>query len=601
MMTKMREFSKGFIILVALSFIGLMVVQWGADYTGRSKRNDMVGKVNGHKLTYAMFSKLYQQMYQEERARKGNGEFTDEDLQRMRDQVWERFIQQTLLKEEMDRLGISVSDSEIVYQIYNYPLDDFKRHPAFQTNGVFDMAKYRASFSNPNIPWRQVEAIYRQQIPYLKLQNMITSTVRISDMELLDAYKKQNLKVKVDYLGILANDFYKSDTPVTEEELQKYYDDHKEDFKQKEKRQLSFVLFPIRTTKQDTARVLEEFQNIKKRLAAGENFNDLAKEYSDDPSVKKNNGKLGYFDRTSMVRPFADAAFSAKVGEIVGPVQTSFGFHLIKVEDRKMEKGKLKVKASHILMKVTPAPSRVENTESQARLFSEDAKDNGFTVMAQKDSLKIQKTGWFEERSGFIPGIGQNLAINNWAFTSKVNDVSGVYRLDKGYVVVSLTEIQPEGYKSLESQKRFIENRIRFLKSKDVAHAFAKGLEPKVKKAGSLKSVADQDKSGKIRYEVTPQFPIMGSVPGVGYDVAFNATAFSLKPNEISGLVEGDRGFYYEHLLEKTPFDSTAFNAQKEVLRRQLLTQKRNKIFMDWYNHLKQKADIVDNRKMFNL
>ncbi|MEJ2544693.1 MAG: hypothetical protein P8Y99_11555 [Calditrichaceae bacterium] len=66
-------------------------------------------------------------------------------------------------------------------------------------------------------------------------------------------------------------------------------------------------------------------------------------------------------------------------------------------------------------------------------------------------------------------------------------------------------------------------------------------------------------------------------------------------------MVETDRGYYYLHLLDKTSFDSTAFNQQKEAISRRLLNEKRNQIFMKWYTSLKDKADIVDNRKMFNL
>ncbi|HHJ52080.1 MAG TPA: hypothetical protein ENJ89_02690 [Caldithrix abyssi] len=601
MMTKMREFSKIFIIIVAASFIGLMVFQWGANYSGRKQRSDVVGKVNDHELKYTMFSKLYQQVYEEEKARTGKSNFTEEDLQRMRDKVWERFVQQTLLQDEIKRMGITVTDSEIVYQIYNFPLEDFKQHPSFQTNGVFDMKKYHASFANPNIPWMQVEQIYRQQIPYMKLQALITNAVRVSDKEVLDAFKKRNLKAKAEYLAVLANRFNSDKIAVSEQEIQAYYDEHKEDFKQNEKRELSYVLFPVNPTKEDTARLMQEVEEIKKRLANGEDFNQLAREYSEDPSVLKNNGELGYFDRNTMVKPFSDAAFSAKVGEVVGPVQTPFGFHLIKVEDRKKEKGVLKVKASHILLKVAPAPSRVEQIETQARFFSEDAKDYGFDQQAKKQNLEVYKTGLFEEGAGFIPGIGQNFAIKNWTFSAKLNDVSGVYRIDRGYVVAALTKIQPAGYKSLESQKKLIESRIRLEKAKEMARQFAQALKPKVDSDTPFKTIADQDTSGKIMYNVTPLFTMEQSIPGIGRSVEFAATAFALQPGQKSDMVETARGFYYLKLLEKTKLDTSAFNAQKESLRRQLLLEKKNQVFQEWYNNLKKHAEIEDNRKLFNL
>lgn len=599
MMTKMREMSKVFIIIIALAFIGLMVFEWGmGGFT--QKGENLVGEVNGKKLTLQMFQEMYQNMADEEKARTGKTTFSEEDLLRLRNQTWERFVQQTLFRQEMERLGISVSDSEIVYQIYNYPMEDFKRHPSFQTNGVFDFEKYHASFSNPNIPWRRVESIYREQIPYIKLQNIITSTARVSDQEIADAFKQRNLKATVEYLGTQVRKFNSPDIKIAAEDIQSYYDAHKEDFKKNEKRELAYVIFPIKTNAEDTAHVMEEFETIKQRLADGEDFNDLANEYSEDPKVKDNAGELGYIEKGSM-GAFSEAAFNAKPGAVVGPVETSAGLHLIKVEDRKKEDGKIKVKVSHIMMKVTPAPSRVEEIESRARFFAEDAKSNGFEAQAAMDRLNLQKTPPFEERGDFIPGIGQNFAIKNFAFASRLNDVSGMYRVDQGYLIASLIAVDKAGYNTVEEVKRLIENRVRLEKAKEVARAFASAFAEQVKSGTPFKEIARSDTSKKLDYVPSQQVTFRGSVPGIGVSIPFNATAFALEVGQKSDLVETERGFYYLHLLEKSAFDSTAFAAQKSSLQTQLLNQKKAQIFNRWIADLKEQADITDNRKMYNL
>jgi len=546
MMTKLREFSKIFVIIIALSFIGLMVFEWGMDYSGRSQQDNSVGTVNGNILSYTAFSELYQQMYQDQRARSGKTEFSDVELQQIRNQVWERYIQQILFKEEMEKLGIGVSDSEIVYQIYNYPLEDFKQHPSFQTNGIFDINKYRAAFNDPNIPWMQVEQIYREQIPFLKLQNTITSTARVSEKEIADDFAHNNLKAKVEYLSISARKFESNKIEVSEKEISEYYNAHKEDYKQGEKRQLSYVLFEVKTTAADTAHLMSEFNHIRERLAGGEDFNALATEYSEDPSVKTNDGVIDYFERGAMVKPFSDAAFDAKIGELVGPVNTNFGFHLIRVEDKKKEEGVEKVKVSHILMKIEPAPSRVSEIESNARYFSEDAKQSGFDVQAITNAYEVTQTNMFAENASFIPGIGNNLAIMNFTFSNELNSVSGVYNLDKrGYAVLSISAIQPEGFKSIESEKRSIENRVKFVKAKEAAKIFALAVGQQVEKGTELQEIANNDTSASIRHTTSPLFTMVGNVPGVGASVEFTASAFALEPNQTSGLIETDRGFYY--------------------------------------------------------
>ena len=138
MMSKMREYSKIFIIIVALSFIGLMVFEWGMDYSGMGQRQNIVGSVNGRELTYDMFTDMFQNLYQAERSR-ADQELTESQVANLRNMVWDRFVQQVLLEEEMERLNITVSDSEIVYQIRHYPLEEIKQNPSFQTNGQFDL------------------------------------------------------------------------------------------------------------------------------------------------------------------------------------------------------------------------------------------------------------------------------------------------------------------------------------------------------------------------------------------------------------------------------------------------------------------------------
>lgn len=601
MMTKLREFSKIFIIIIAVAFIALMVFEWGADISGRKRVDDTIGMVNDQKLSYTMFTEMYQQLYEEQRARTSQSEFTEEDLQQLRDLVWERFIQKTLLEDQMEKLNITVSDSEIIYQIYNYPLEDFKQHPSFQTDGVFDISKYHASFGNPQIPWGQIEDMYRQQIPYIKLQNIVTNMVRVSDEEIRDDFERQNVKVKVEFLALNAAQFNSAELSASDVEIKSFYDKHQADYKQSEMRQLSYVLFPLSTTKDDTLHMLTEFDNIKNRLAAGEDFNALAAEYSEDPSVKNNKGDLGFFERGAMVRAFEDAVFQAQKGQVVGPVQTSFGYHLIKMEDKKIEDGKEKVKASHILLKAHPAPSRVENIESQARLFSEDARENSFADQVKLMGYEAKTTDFFEEGPGFIPGLGRNLAVMNFAFSSTISEVSNVYRLDQGFAVFTVAQIQAEGFRSLESVKRIIESRVKMEKAKEVAREYAKKIEQQVNSNMNFSDIAASDPTKKIQYEVSPLFGSDGSVPVVGKSVEFNATALALQPGQKSGLIETERGFYFLKVLEKTPFDESAFNAQKEANGKRLLALKRNKIFNDWYTALKENAKIMDNRKKFNL
>lgn len=598
MMTKMRQMSKTIFVLVAAAFIALIVFEWGADYSGGGP-DLTVGEVNGQTLSYTQFNDMYQNMYQNERGRQ-QGEIDENTLDRLREQVWEQFIQATLLKEQMDKLDIAVTDSEIVYQIMNHPLEEIKQNPSLQTNGIFDMNKYRTALNDPNLPWGQIEQFYRQQIPFQKLQNIITNSVRISESEIHDEYERKNLKAKVEYLAILPARF-QSNVKVEETELTTYYENNQDKYQQKEQRDLAYVVFPINPTQADTNRLYDDIATIKERLDLGEEFNILALEFSEDPTVNANKGDLGYFDRQTMVKPFTDAAFAANIGDLIGPIETQFGYHLIKVEDKKTEDGIEKVKASHILLKITAGSSTMFEQEDNAKIFSTEAEEIGWDDAVAENNFEVKTTGFFEEQLAFVPGFERNPAITNFAFISDLGTVSGVFSTNQGYTVFKVNGIKAEGTRAFDEVKNLVENAVKLEKAKDIALNHAQSLSDKVKSPATFREIADSDTSKKVKYDVSPLFNMNQSISGIGRIPEFAATAFILDVGQRSDLISADVGFYYQNLLEKTSFDSTDYNAQKSVIRTRLLNQKKNRVFTDWYNKLKEEADISDNRKKFNI
>jgi parvulin-like peptidyl-prolyl isomerase len=602
MMTRMRQMTKIIYVIVGLAFIGLIVFEWGADYSGGGP-DTTVGVVNGKKLSFDEFNDNYRQLYQNERARTGDN-IDESRLNFIKDQVWEQFIQRTLFSEQMEKLNIAVTDSEVVYQMFNYPLPDFMQNASLQTNGTFDINKYRQAL--PTLPPDQqiaLENFYRSQIPYQKLQNIITNSVRVSEQEVLDDFKTKNLKARVEYLAIRPARFT-TGIDVSEEEISEYYNKNKEDFRQSEMRELSYVLFPVLPTAADTNRVFESIEEIKERLNNGEEFTTLALEYSEDPSVNSNSGDLGFFDKTTMVKPFSDAAFAASPGDLVGPVKTIHGYHLIKVEDKKIEGGTEKVKASHILLKVSVGSSTRYDQEDKANDFSVSANSDGWTKAIEANGYQEKSTGLFEESTGIIPGFNDNPAILNWAFISKKEDISNVFSTDDAYVVFMIKSIIEKGFKPSDdaSVKNTIMNKVRMEKASVVALSHAEKIGAHIKSNIPFREIAESDTSDKITYNETQPFTISQFISGgVGKDARFSANAFALKVGEKSGLVESENAFYYQHLLEKTEFDSLAFSAQKNSLKSQLLNRKKSQVFTDWYNQLKESARITDNRRKFNI
>lgn len=125
-------------------------------------------------------------------------------------------------------------------------------------------------------------------------------------------------------------------TPIPEEQVKKYYDDHQEEFRQQARTQAQHILIMVddKADKDAEQKAKATISRIQEEIAAGKSFADLAASYSEDPGSRDNGGDLGYFSRDEMVTEFAEAAFATEVGKVSEPVRTGYGWHLIKVNNR---------------------------------------------------------------------------------------------------------------------------------------------------------------------------------------------------------------------------------------------------------------------------
>ncbi len=602
MMTKMIVIAKWMLYLLVFSFLGLMVVQWGANYSGiRRQSKFMVGKINGHEISKDEFDRAIQQAYENERQRTGE-ELTDEQVKQIRDQVWEDYVRRILLSKEIEKLDIRVTKEDIVNYIVNNPPQAVTQSPDFQTNGKFDRNKYLNALRAPENTQSLIyqEQVLQSELPYLKLEQLIRTSVMVSEEEVRDEFMRRNLKASIEYLFTPVAAFRDDSVSVSNEEIIDYYQQHKEEFKQDELRQLNYVLFSTEPTAADSADIYKRAENIKKEALEGKDFAELADLYSDDPSVTKNHGDLGYFEKRTMVKEFSDAAFSAKPGDIIGPVKTQFGLHIIKVIDRKVENGTVKVRASHILLKFEPSRYTVDNAYEDASSFAQKAAKKDFSAVADEAKLEIKHTPDFSKNKiGNIPGVGRLKSAMMWAFDQDEGAVSDVFKFPQGYVVFEVAKIIPAGYKPLDSVREICKRKVQFLKQKELARQYALKWQPLLNENPDFGAVAAGDTAGILKADSTGEFTMKVFVPKIGKAPAVVAAAFTLPIGEVSGLLEADRGFYYIRVKKRSEFDEDAYTQQREQIRNQLLQQKQRTVFTQWYEHLKEKADIMDHRYLF--
>jgi parvulin-like peptidyl-prolyl isomerase len=341
----------------------------------------------------------------------------------------------------------------------------------------------------------------------------------------------------------------------------------------------------------DSVKTIARAQELLKQARSGADFAKLARENSQDYGSAQQGGDLGWNKKGVWIKPFEEAAFKAGVGQVIGPIRTQFGWHIIKV----LGKDSREAQIADVVMKVHVSSQTADATLQLAQDFQARAKDVGFEKAAAENKFDARETPEFA-KTGAIPGLGMNDLINNFAFTNKVGTISDPMYLQNAIAIFKVSGTRDEGVRSFDEVKNSV--RPLALKAKkieklqDQIDAFVKTISPNgdILAAAQAKGLLAQHLTG-----VTAQ----GSIPGVGRDGAFIGTLKGLKPGQISKPVEGNRGIYILKSLAKTAFNENQYKAESESIRSQLLQQKRSTVMSGWQTALREKADIADHRDKF--
>jgi len=602
-MNKMRENTHVILFILLVLFVLSMTIGGlvgGADITSllSGHRPDTVVSINGEDIPYEQYSNIRQQQFEAYRE-KNQKDPSGYELQNLEDQVFESVVRDVLIKQLIDKMNINVTKREIAFYIFENPPEFLRSNPSFaDSNGNFDINKYQAALSDQRNAqyWTMVQNYLAGILPFQKVQQEVLSTVFVTDDEVKEDFIKRNVKVKVKYIFFNLNKYNIDDAEITKGEIEKYYKDHKDDYSEEEKRKIQYVLFELKPSAADTSEIKDFALSFIDSLKQGVDFAELAKMYSDDPGTSANGGDLGYFEKGMMVKPFEEAAFSAKIGEVVGPILSQLGYHIIKVEDKKVEDGVEKIKARHILLKINPSRQTIETVRDDANYFAEVAAEEGFNQAAINEHAKVDTSDYFND-SGFIPGLGVQKRMAETIFNTKVGKASKVtYLEDKGYVVYEVIDIQEERIQPLEEVEAAIRNVLRREKQKELAGEDCRKFRERIQAPEDFERLAEQD---SLTIKETEYFSMSGFVRSVGRDHHFIGTAFALQKDEVSGPVNGIRGYYLIKLIDKQSFNESLFSLQKDNLKVDILENKKRAAYNNWYKKLKENADIRDYRYKF--
>jgi peptidylprolyl isomerase/peptidyl-prolyl cis-trans isomerase D len=611
LMTRIREKLHIVLYLLVFFFIALIVVEWGANYSdiARSSRG-VVGRVDGEDIRYADFhSALYNQSQLMQQQR-GGEPLNESEMDNVSEQIWEQIVEQQLLQKLVREANLAASDSEIVFHLRYNPPDFLRQNPSFQTDGNFDQVKYLQALNNPQYAkaWTDIERALRAQLPFSKAQSLITSTVRVTEGELRQEYARRHLTVSGRLVFFSPAAVPVEQVNVTDDDLQAYYDAHLDDFKQPERARLVHVSFSDKPTASDSAEIFARLDDIKKQFAEGKDFAELAKIYSEEPGATESGGDLGWFGRNRMVKPFEDACFGAKAGDIVGPIETQFGYHIIKVEETKFKPRKKdapdedSVKARHILVRMAPSNNTVETARENATAFYEEAKSNGWTsAMAkygERFALRADTTAEITNNEfGMIAGFQDRMRqVLRFAFSNDVGSVSPPHRTSSGFTTFGIANRSKAGIQPLDDVRERIRNLVTDEKRKELAFTRAQDVRTKIQVLEEIR-LAD---TSLVITEFSG-LALNGSISGVGRDTKINGQLFQLTPGALSAALKGARGSYIVQLSRRDEFKEQLYQDKRGELKEQLLNAKRQRAYREWLEAMKKAVDIEDFRADFNL
>lgn len=332
-------------------------------------------------------------------------------------------------------------------------------------------------------------------------------------------------------------------------------------------------------------------KSLKQRAQSGEDFAELAKEYSEDPGSASRGGEYDFFPRGQMVKPFEDAAFGANEGEIVGPVETQYGYHVIKVTGKRVDESS-EIKYSEIRL----APNVSKQSKSKVymeanSIMSQVEEGVPFDTVVTRLGMSVDKLGPIGEQP---PIMGSNY-FTALVFQSDVGDIIEPTDLGRyGIIVAQLVEVHDAGIAPFELVKEEIVRELKRKKSIEMSKDRAMKIYNEVKNSSDLAAANISDSTVKV--QSANDIKNNGRVPGRGTDPQFTGYVYKIELNKISEPLLCDKGYFIIQVMSrKVPSEDEIANALDGQIEK-LKNEARQDIYYKWFEQLKKEAEIEDLR-----
>jgi peptidyl-prolyl cis-trans isomerase D len=530
-------------------------------------------------------------------------------------QVGQQLVQQKVLLQEAHKLGVYATDDDVRQYLRTGPTGQ-----VLYPDGKFigDQAYRQLINDRLNISVDEFESQIKDEITVRRLQALITADVTVSDQEVRELYRKENIKIKFDYAVISADDLRKTINPSdadleaffkknaaqyaqavpeerkityfaftqeqvpggvpqpTQQQIQQYYNDHLSDYQVPEQAKSRHILISVpegADAKTDAA-AKAKAESVLKQLQAGGSWTELAKKYSDDPGSKDQGGELGFAQRGKMVPEFDKAIFTQKIGDIA-IVKTNFGYHVVQVEERQSAHTQplSEVQANIVAALTREAAAQAESRYAQ-QLTAEAIKD-GLEKTAAAHHLEVA-TSQPVGRDGVIAALPDSSQLLTKAFQAKQGDPPQSAPTGEGYAIFQVTGVLAAHAPAFADWKTHVLDDYRDDQLPGLLSQKTKDLADKAKAMNDLGKAAKAEGATVKTSDLVGQ---SGQVPDFGEVGQVAPQLFDMTVGSFSGPINAGRTGVVVKILDKQEPSADEIAKNFDQTRDQVLEQKRNEAF----------------------
>jgi peptidylprolyl isomerase/peptidyl-prolyl cis-trans isomerase D len=563
-MNTLRQNTGVILWILVISFGVIWTLQDSDVFSAMDQPNRNVATVNGSAIQHDE----YQQMVKRQRKRfqqQLGGDMNPQMESQVREQAYNQVVNQELLEQEMDRLGISVTDAEVEEMVFGEnPHPVIRRQFADSTGQInYDLLQNMAQNPQAKSQWLQLEDFLRRQRRQQKMTSLVQATIQVSEQDVENHYRRQNTTASARYVSLRYARVPDDSVSVTESDLRSYYEDNKEDFKREKTVTIEYTSTSKEATSEDSSAIAGDLNDLREDFAGTENDSLFLANNASDRDFSSE-----YVTPDQMNERIADSVYADPTpGRIVGPAFGGGRAHLVKIRDTRPAETNY-AHARHILLKTDQADSELLG-RLQALQDTIVSGDASFAGMARKYSDDQSASeggdlGWFSEGSMVD-------AFEDAAFGAAPGSLVGPVRSEFGYHLIHVEAVASEA-----------------VQIADVAYSLRPSqstLSDKEATLGDLAYFAEEE--GNFRDEaerlgLTVQDVQVetdqSSIPGIGQSPELSRFLESASTGAISDVLELDDKFVVARVTSVTPEGYRSFEEVKDQIRPQVALQKKRAV-----------------------